>query len=434
MTLAVALLVAQAAAAQTTPVELLNNADKHMADMRYESAARTYDQLVVEHPRAKEVQQALETAAALWAAMGKPSESSQRYHLLLKRFPKIQSAPQLSLRLGQQLRKDGDDRAARRLYNRTAKLYKTNPRVVAEALTRLAMLSPEKRRGKLLAKAVAADPKGEFAGEAALELARLAASSFRSIALPSVTNTGRLRRALVKKAEALAKAERLFADVTSYRDRRWSVCAVVGTGRLYADFAAALDAVPTPKALGATQRQMYVRMLSQMLEPIREKGVVALVQAVRTGWNSGALGGCVQDAITRVEALDPTALPPAPADDRLTARLRGKASKVPLGIMRLQTQAAIQKHPTEVAPLFALSMRLLAEGRIGPAAVWLGKAVRNDPKSGKAHLMLGLIRHHRRDLNGALRHFESALTDTRIPFEDAEAIKARLTVIQSRRK
>jgi Flp pilus assembly protein TadD len=90
------------------------------------------------------------------------------------------------------------------------------------------------------------------------------------------------------------------------------------------------------------------------------------------------------------------------------------------------TEEAVRLNPRDAAPLINLGSLLLQEGKVGPAEVWLKKALELNPESAIAHKNLGVLyAEYRKDRAQAVRHYRECLRlDPDIA--DAAAIRSYL--------
>ena len=251
---------------------------------QFSDAARYYETYVERFPEGPKVQDAAYNAVLLRVTAGDNEAAVSDGRRLLDRFPRHQSADEVTFFIGRahEAAESWDDAAQvyRGFIRRTRNLD-----LKVEATTRLArvLLRDGNRRAALRAlddavrlgrrNAARLDAGMYYAAQARYMQGERVIARYESVQIAG--DMAGLRDRLQRKAELLREAALIFADVVEFQVAEWVTAALFQIGRSYELFAEGLRAQPPPEGLGEAEEQSYHDQLAMFIIPMEDQALQA---------------------------------------------------------------------------------------------------------------------------------------------------------------
>ncbi len=247
----------------------------------FDKAAEAYSVVAYKFPKDDKAADALFNVALLNQALGSSQEAIRAYAEYAKRYPKQKDIEDVSFRVGAVHADAGDHAKAADAYQAFVRKYEKSPRVV-EAYARAGRAYLEakqtRRAEDALASALARWNKmsrsgqketARWAAEARLLQGELVFKQYQEIALD--VKPAKLKSALEKKKDLLAKAQGVYTDVVSYGDPATATAALHRIGQIYEEFADQLRKLPPPPDLTEEEQQVYREEVDRYVIDMEDK-------------------------------------------------------------------------------------------------------------------------------------------------------------------
>ncbi len=240
-------------------------------------------------------------------------------------------------------------------------------------------LSGQRPPGPAAAGASAED-KAAFA-EARFRLAERDLEAFRSISL----NSGALDNSVVqKKMSALQALEAASLEVAQIASPRWTIASLDLAARANEELVSFLLATPFPEDLTLPQKQQYVQLLQEKVQPYRDKARQYRQAALEKAYDLGIF--CPEVLACRSSLYPGQPLP---------SIARGQALSPSSGSGEARPAASIIESlyadPGNSALLLPLAFAHAADGKPGLASLVLLRLLEKNPREARAENLLGLL-------------------------------------------
>lgn len=226
-----------------------------------------------------------------------------------------------------------------------------------------------------------AEDKASFA-EARFRLAERDLETFRSVSLKS----GALDNSVVqKKMNALQALEAASLEVAQIASPRWTIASLDLAARANEDLVSFLLGTPVPEDLTLPQKQQYVQLLQEKVQPYRDKARQYRQAALEKAYE---LGIFCPKVLACHRSLHPGE--PLPAIARRQGVSRGPGA----GEKSQPTSSIIQSlyaDPGNSSLLLPLAFAHAAEGKPGLASLVLLRLLERNPREARAENLLGLL-------------------------------------------
>ncbi len=275
----------------------------------FKAAARSFERMK-KFRKAKQTPEALIDAGLIWEALGQYKKAIIDYKNYIRWFPKKKDKARIHLHIAEVYEMMGTKRGklmANRVYRQwLARHYDAPLDWRVKAYTKIgknlydidriryrrqvtaAMTNAIKAFTKITKPKELAHGK-YYAAEAAFFLAEYAFYDFQQVKLPSTLKKSVLKAALIKKATAHKKAEKMYDKVLDFKSGQWSAAAAFRIGLLYSTFAKELLDLPVPQQLTPEQQQDYEALIQiQFAQPVQAKAQTAFKHALELAHEKGA--------------------------------------------------------------------------------------------------------------------------------------------------
>lgn len=219
------------------------------------------------------------------------------------------------------------------------------------------------------------------AAEARFRLAERDLETFRSISLKAGAPDSSVVQEKISSLQAL---EASSLEVARISNPRWTIASLHLAAQANEDLVSFLLATPIPADLTLPQKQQYVQLLQEKVQPYRDKARQYRQAAVEKAYDLGIF--CPEVLACR-NCLDPHK--PLPGIARREALSRDpKAGETQPAAALLERLYA---DPGDASLLLSLAFAHAAEGKPGLASLVLLRLLEKNPREGRAENLLGLL-------------------------------------------
>jgi len=219
------------------------------------------------------------------------------------------------------------------------------------------------------------------AAEARFRLAERDLESFRSISLKA----GALDNTVVQnKISSLQALEAASLEVAQIASPRWTIASLDLAARANEDLVSFLLATPIPADLTLPQKQQYVQLLQEKVQPYRDKARQYRQAALEKAYD---LGIFCPEVLACHNSLHPGQSLPAIARRQALSRGSGASETQPAAALLEKLYA----DPGNASLLLPLAFAHAAEGKPGLASLVLLRLLEKSPREARAENLLGLL-------------------------------------------
>ena len=291
----------------------------------FETAA-TYFEKMASFPDVPQMADALYNAGSIRGALEQHQKAIDIFETYVKKFPEDKNTPKLYLTIAEFYEKLGNFTAADKTYNSYIKNYKkTKGDSLVEMHLRKAKLYQKEgkkharrdasrqldialRVYKKLPDAGKEDKKVRAAAaEARFLLAEYIYQDFEKITVSFPERV--LKKTLVKKAELLEKAGKVYFEVLDYKSHAVTAGALFRIGESYYLFAKSLFDLPIPEELNEDEQIIYRAELDDRAAPLQEKAIEALKRALKLAHENHVYNEWSRRSATLLAKLSPELFP-----------------------------------------------------------------------------------------------------------------------------
>jgi len=217
--------------------------------------------------------------------------------------------------------------------------------------------------------------------EARFRLAERDLESFRSISLKA----GALDNSVVqKKISSLQALEAASLEVAQIASPRWTIASLDLAARANEDLVSFLLATPIPADLTLPQKQQYVQLLQEKVQPYRDKARQYRQAALEKAYD---LGIFCPEVLACHNSLHPGQSLPAIARRQALSRGSGASETQPAAALLEK----LYGDPGNASLLLPLAFAHAAEGKPGLASLVLLRLLEKSPREARAENLLGLL-------------------------------------------
>jgi TolA-binding protein len=250
----------------------------------YDRAADAFERVVKEFPSSPKRVDALYNAGRLRQALGQHDRAISHYQKYAKEFSGRPDAIAVAFNVGVVYEEAGDHGKAEGAFKNYARNYASSDRRVIEAharagrnayaLGQLRRASDEFETALKLYSRSKGKERAEgkaFAAEARYHQGELVVREYEKVSLDVKPKA--LEKALKKKSELLAKAQKIYDEVIGFEDLKWATASIYRMAQVFDVYAEALAKTPVPKGLSPQEVTAYQDAINLVVIDVQDKAV-----------------------------------------------------------------------------------------------------------------------------------------------------------------
>jgi cellulose synthase operon protein C len=250
----------------------------------YDRAAAAYEVVASKFAKGSKVADAVYNAGLLRQALGEHQKAIAHYQDYSKRFRERKDAADVAFNIGVVYEDAGDDGRADQAFRDYARTFAGTNRHIIESHVRSGRASlrlGQQRRAKdefaaalAVYKRAAGKEKADgkaWAAEARYNEGELIFKDFEAVSLD--VKPSALEKALSKKGQLLADAQKVYLNVVEFGDAKWATAALYRVGQIFDGFAESLVTASTPAGLSEADKTAYRDALDLYVVKIQDSAV-----------------------------------------------------------------------------------------------------------------------------------------------------------------